>query len=59
MTKYEVPEGLCFLCVVVVRWISTNDELRSTGRAVFLAKERFAKAKVALSNAHTNNEWNG
>jgi len=56
MTKYEVPEGRCFSCVVVVRWISTNYEVQSTGRAVFLAKERFAKAKVALSNAHANNE---
>ena len=35
MTKYEVPEGRCFLYGVVVRWISTNYEVRSTGRAVF------------------------
>jgi len=36
MAKYEVPEGLCFLCVVGVRWISTNYEVQSTGGTVFL-----------------------
>jgi len=36
MAKYEVPEGLCFLYGVVVRWISTNYEVQSTGGTVFL-----------------------
>ena len=48
MTKYEVPAGLCFLCVVVVRWISTNGEVRSTGRAVFLVCGGCAMDKYEL-----------
>ncbi len=48
MTKYEVPEGRFFLCVVVVRWVSTNYEVRSTGRAVFLVWGGCAMDKYEL-----------